>query len=523
MKNKLFILIILVLFLVAIYFIALIPSVVIEQYKKISALGPFWGYLYLTGLGLGALLFLAAAGWFAYTLWKESQKEKKRAIRDAKEIAKMSPSEKEKAITSYIQEAKELVSQSDQSDELKKAIEKASANIEAKQKEEELEIAAFGTISSGKSSVLNQLLGKDIFKSDVIGGTTQQVSSVEWPGIGKVILVDTPGLAEIEGGKRGFDARKAAKNADLVLFVLDGPLKDFEFRTIQNLYAMGKRIIVCLNKRDWYSDSDLDLLLNKIRTQLESLVLPEDVIAIQAEPVKRKRTIIKADGSVVEEEVEIKADIEPLALRLLNIIKEERKELLLNNLLLQARGLKTDILEQLKVIRDEKAKQTINDYTWKAAAAAAVSPTPFVDVAVGLGFSFKMIMDLANIYGKKMDIQSAKELVSQLMKNLCANLGATSLSPALSQLVASSLKGVPGMGTIAGGALQGMVQALVTQWIGRVMKDYFSKDKQGSVTALDDLARKHWERLTSKSELINLTMSGIQHIKQAQSKDKSSE
>jgi len=517
---KLTILIVSAIFL---YFLIFYPAKIVTQYQRMKAVSPTWGYLYLIGILIGVLLFVGVVCWLIYIMWLNSRRERKHSERDAKEISKMGTKEKEEAVNAYIKEAKELAAESAHEEDFKKAIDEASANLELKKKDEVLEIVAFGTISSGKSSVLNQLVGKNVFKSDVAGGTTRKVTSMEWPGIGKVKLVDTPGLGEIGGGKRGFEARHAAKRADLVLFVLDGPLKNFELNTIKDLHAMGKRIVVCLNKRDWYLEDDLSILLNKIRTQLKDVVLPEDVIAIQAEPVRHKRSIIKADGSVKEEEIETQADIEPLALRLLNIVKEERKELLLNNLLLQARGLKSDTLERIRIIRNERATKTINTYTWKAAAAAAVSPTPFIDIAVGLGFSFKMIIDLATIYGHNMDLQTAKEFVSQLIKNLAASLGATSLSPALSQLIASSLKGVPGIGILAGGALQGMVQALVTQWIGRVMKEYFSEKKSSSITSLDELARKHWEKLTSRSELINLAMSGMQYIKEAENKDNGSQ
>ena len=42
--------------------------------------------------------------------------------------------------------------------------------------------------------------------------------------------------------------------------------------------------------------------------------------------------------------------------------------------------------------------------------------------------------------------------------------------------MASLLKTVPGVGTIAGGFLQGLVQALVTRWIGGVFIEYFSDE-----------------------------------------------
>ena len=98
---------------------------------------------------------------------------------------------------------------------------------------QKLEIVAFGTISSGKSSLLNALAGRDAFQTDPRGGTTQQRLEIPWPGDDRVLLVDTPGLGEVEGAERVAVAAQAARDADLVLLVVDGPLRDSEHRSCQ--------------------------------------------------------------------------------------------------------------------------------------------------------------------------------------------------------------------------------------------------------------------------------------------------
>ena len=102
------------------------------------------------------------------------------------------------------------------------------AELEAKRESQQLEIVAFGTISSGKSSLLNALAGATVFRTNVVGGTTVARSEIPWPAGDRVVLVDTPGLAEVRGESRAAEAAEAAKNADLVLFVVDGPLKAYE-------------------------------------------------------------------------------------------------------------------------------------------------------------------------------------------------------------------------------------------------------------------------------------------------------
>ena len=47
-------------------------------------------------------------------------------------------------------------------------------------KEKKLRIVAYGKSGVGKSSILNSLLKKDIFKSDIINGTTRAIQTEEW-------------------------------------------------------------------------------------------------------------------------------------------------------------------------------------------------------------------------------------------------------------------------------------------------------------------------------------------------------
>ena len=63
-------------------------------------------------------------------------------------------------------------------------------------------------------------------------------------------------------------------------------------------------------------------------------------------------------------------------------------------------------------------------------------------------------------------------------KNLIGVLGAQGATVAVSAVVASLIKTVPFAGTIAGGVLQGTVQALITKWIGSVFIEYFRSEMQ---------------------------------------------
>ncbi len=494
------------------YMLFTMPARLIQQYDIAKAHGQVWGYIYLGGICLGLLLMVGASIWIFLVLYKNTQKEKNRQKFSSKPLSQIPDREKLRQISENIQEAKRFAKDTNTPD-FQKVLEEASKRIELKLEKEILEIAAFGTVSSGKSSLLNVLAGKQVFDTAVSGGTTNVVRQVEFPGGDRVVLVDTPGLAEADGGQRTDLAKSAAENADLILFVIDGPLKVFEYDAIAALCHMEKRVIVCLNKQDWFSPKDQRFLIDRLKIQLKDLVEPEDIVVVQAAIVKRTIVRVSPQGEEREEIEEIPPDVSQLSNRMYTVIKDQRRKLLLCNLLLQSRALRTDVSRRLRQVLIGRAHKVVESYTWKAAIAAGASPTPVIDLAVGLGFSLKMVLEIAAIFERKIGLADAEELLDKLLKNLCASLGASALAPGVAQVVASGLKGVPGAGTLSGGALQGVVQAVMTRWIGLVMIEYFQSEKETAEKVLKGDAMKKWERLTSPSQLARLAVEGAKRFK----------
>ena len=100
-----------------------------------------------------------------------------------------------------------------------------------------VEIVVFGEISTGKSALINALVGEAVAKVNVRGGWTKDIWQLPWDGSGycipgfedsQVVLSDTPGLNEVDGAERGEMARETAAKADLVLFVTDSDLNETE-------------------------------------------------------------------------------------------------------------------------------------------------------------------------------------------------------------------------------------------------------------------------------------------------------
>jgi uncharacterized protein (DUF697 family) len=178
-------------------------------------------------------------------------------------------------------------------------------------------------------------------------------------------------------------------------------------------------------------------------------------------------------------------------------------------LLLRSRGLVADAKARLQEALDQQARAIVDRSMWQAAGAAALSPLPVLDVAAAMAISTKMVLELARVYRQEIDISTVSRLISELGKNLLSILGATLATPAIGTAVASLLKAVPGVGTIAGGVLQGLVQALVTRWIGAVFIAYFRGEMQTPEAGWAALARAKWSEVTRPAELAQLVKAGL--------------
>jgi uncharacterized protein (DUF697 family) len=267
-----------------------------------------------------------------------------------------------------------------------------------------------------------------------------------------------------------------------------------------------------LNKEDWFRPENRDLLVEQIAGQVARIVPRENVVALRAQPAARVRTRVLADGSQCEESVELESDIRTLADRMRAIVSRDGRDLLLGNLLLQSRGLVAEAKAQVQTELDKRAKEIVDRSMWQAGAAAALSPLPVVDLAAGLGITSHMVLQLARVYRQKIDIDTVGRLIGELGKQLLSVAGANLAAPAAASGIASLLKTVPGVGTITGGVLQGLVQVLVTRWIGGVFIVYFKSEMRDTATDWASLARQQWNEVTRPEELAKLVKTGLARL-----------
>ena len=500
------------------YALYTIPGHVIDYYDKAAKHGPVVSYLYLAAVTLGLLIIAAVYLKIGLTLIRNTKRKKKRIDQQTLDPSQMTERQIEEAIDSQLLEVQHVAGDLDNAGLDRMGLDTAVATLEQKRETQTLEIIAFGTISSGKSALLNALCGREVFQTNVIGGTTTTRNEVPWPGGDRVILVDTPGIGEIDRIEHARIATEAAHNADLVLLVLDGPLRESEFETLKVLGKLKKPLHVCLNKTDWFGEQQKNDLIRQITKQVNPWVDPRDVTAVQARPISQTRVRVKADGSEQREELEVPPDISVLARRMLGTIERDGRDMLLANLLLRSRALATDARTQVKEALDKRARQIVYLYMWRAGAVAAVVPMPVVDIAAGVTISTKMVMELARIYRQEIDLKTAEQLLKELSKNLAGVLGSHAMTPIIGGMIGSALKGVPGIGTLTGGAIQGLTQALITRWVGNVFIEYFKNEMELPKGGLPRLSRDIWDKVSMPKEITDMALARLEEARQEEAR-----
>ena len=329
-----------------------------------------------------------------------------------------------------------------------------------------VEIAAFGMVSRGKSSVLNALMGQEVFKAGSTHGTTVEKAAQRWEisrpiGQGwddaRLILVDTPGIDEVGGEAREKLAQDVARHADLILFVVSSDMQRREFEALSALREAQKPILLVFNQIDRYPDTDRDMIYSKITSErIRHLIRPEDVVMTAARPDPFKVKIQRPDGSTTIAWERPTPVIEPLKKRILEVLEHEGKALVALNTLLFAGDLHDEIIAHKVRIRDDAANRLIWNFALAKGATVALNPIPVADMAGGLAVDVGMIVALSKLYGIALTKRTAVILVKDIVKAMGA-LGAVEVA---GRLMASGVRFLLAGTTIATGGLAAPLSAV---------------------------------------------------------------
>lgn len=365
-----------------------------------------------------------------------------------------------------------------------------------------VQIAVFGMVGRGKSSILNALLGENLFETGALHGVTKTIESAKWKitqnevgkekqtinkvslfGIGnsQIQLIDTPGIDEVGGETRELLAQEIAQQSDLILFIIAGDMTKVEYKALSQLREVGKPMLLVFNKIDQYPETDRLEIYRKIRDErVKQLLSPAEIVMVAACPLCTS-AIKNHEGKIKVRKYRGQPEIEPLKLKILEILHQEGKSLIALNTMLYANEINDQIIKRKMIIREELANQIIQKTVMIKSLAIALNPVTVLDLFSGAIIDVVMILNLSRLYNISMGQKGA----IQLLRKIAFSMGGISGSELLANLGLSGLKGLLGLSTPLTGGLtlapylsvaiaQGSVAGLSSYAIAQVTKTYLA-------------------------------------------------
>lgn len=370
-----------------------------------------------------------------------------------------------------------------------------------------VEIVIFGEISTGKSALINALIGRSVAAVDVQGGWTKEVWGVAWSGAGyrlpglensELVLIDTPGINEVGGTDRAELAEVTARRADLILFVCDSDLNETEYVALVELAAIQKPIILVLNKIDLYNSTELDSLLQILKKRTAGMVGDSHIVLTAADPRPIEYVIQTADGI---EEVTWKkptADVDQLKSLILQTLDQEGLGLIAINAALFAAD-KSDRIASIRVeMRNREADRIIWSMAVTKAMVVALNPIPFIDVLGGIAVDALLVASLSKVYGLNFNMSEARGLA----KSIASAAGVIALGE-LTNWGSSLFKGMTAtLGTALTLIPQGAAAGFTSYIVGQAAKAYFERGGSWGTGSAKSVVRDILEK-TDKTSVLN--------------------
>ena len=459
----------------------------------------YWQLSYSPLLGnlLLLLLVLLIGGLIAafvyYVLVLRKGEAKSRRQRPRVTSAQI-PAAKSDAASSTLQAVRQQVAQI-QDEVTRQALLSRTKEIETNLARGEIQVVVFGTGSAGKTSLVNAIMGRIVGEVNAPMGTTQvgETYCLRLKGLErKILITDTPGILEpgVAGTEREQLARALATEADLLLFVVDNDLRRSEYEPLRGLAEIGKRSLLVLNKTDLYTETDIEMILARLRERVRSFIATNDVVAIAANPqIAQLET-----GETFQPE----ADIIPLLRRMASILRAEGEDLVADNILLQSLRLGEEARKLIDSQRRRQADKIVDRYQWIGAGVVSVTPLPMVDLLATAAVNAQMVVEIGRLYGCDLNMERGKELALSLGKTI-AGLGIVKgaielLSTALQLNVATF---------IVGRAIQGVTAAYLTRIAGKSFIEYFRHDQDWGDGGMTEVVQQQFQ-INRRDEFIKV-------------------
>jgi GTP-binding protein Era len=341
---------------------------------------------------------------------------------------------------------------------------------------DEIHIAVYGRVSVGKSALLNALLGESRFSTSPLHGMTRQVATGNWReyAAGNILMIDTPGINEVDGEAREQLAAEVAQRADIVLFVVDGDMTGTELEALRRLKTLGMPLLVVLNKADRYSQRQLEQIQESLASHLEGLVGQNDIVTASAEPARQLVIRVDEEGRETETSRQPAADVESVRNRLWSILENEGKSLAAVNASLFAGHLSDEVAARILEAKRHLGSQLIRTYCLAKGIAVAINPVPVADLVAAAVVDVSMIIHLSRIYGLPINKGEARGLLKTIGAQMVLLMGTVWAVHVLS----SALKlGTAGLSAVVTGSAQGALAYYSTWVVGQAAERYLAQGK----------------------------------------------
>nr|YP_009530509.1 hypothetical protein PMNZ_245 [Paulinella micropora]AXY63198.1 hypothetical protein PMNZ_245 [Paulinella micropora] len=357
--------------------------------------------------------------------------------------------------------------------------------LEGELKRRDLVTVVFGTGSSGKTSLIRALIGKTIGIVNASMGSTDNCSQYRihlTKSERGLILIDTPGILEsgYQGHIREIKARWEASRADLILIVVDGDLRSQEEDILQSLIALGKRLILVLNKCDLLGEHEEEYLVRELRSKCRKLISPLDIVS--ASSVSEVPSISASGVSYLQPE------IERLTNRMTDILLKDGEELIISNISMQCEYLYEASRWLLNQQRQIDAQKVIEHYMWISVGVIVVSEIPSLELISMAAVNTRMVVEIARLYGVTLDFAIAKALVSS-MGHALVSLGI--LKSGMSLIRSALSLNTPIL--IISKAVQVVTLAWLTRLIGLSFITYFEQKQEWGEEGIDGVIQYYFD------------------------------
>jgi GTPase len=317
------------------------------------------------------------------------------------------------------------------------------------------EVAVFGMVGRGKSSLINALVGTKSCAVGATHGVTRDRQQVVWEVNNwqdefdwereevrkieeQIEFIDTPGIDEVDGRAREELAQEIGERSDLILFVITGDLSSVEERYLRYLFSLNKPILLVFNQIDRYSEPDRQEIVHKLVTERVKDIVDRDRIMLVAAAPTEAQVGYRQDGSPHITQVKTAPQIDTLKQKIIEILQHEGKTLIALNAMLMAQRIGGKLIDR----KLDRRLVAANDAIWQSVMAKAVAvglnPITAADVIGGAAIDVTLILRLSKIYG----IPMTKSGALGLLRTIAIGMGGVGASQLLANLGLSGIKSI---------------------------------------------------------------------------------